>query len=203
MARQTVDLSELLSEGTDLTLPDGRTIFIPRLGVKTLGEILLIEELLAGSSTDGTKDAPDAKRIYAGLGEANDRLVAILRRWNADVLLPVGEDGTEPEDFAPDVLQQVISLMATGGQSASSSAAEEVQAVLYAREGEEGAETPVGASDAANGAENGSGDGATVAPLRSRSSSRARSSTSARSAAGRRSGGKQTPKSRGSRSKRM
>lgn len=205
MARNQVDLSEILSEGTDLKLPDGRTLYIPRIGVKTLGEILLIEELLVSGQKG---EEVDAKAIYAGLGEANDRLVQILRRWNADVLLEPkeveDENGTklvEQEDFSPGVLQTLISLMATGGQDDSSSAAEEIRGVLFAATGEGTDETSNGASKGGSGPESGA-EGVARTPLRSASISSKPGSTSGRSAAGSRSGGSGSRKSRGSRSKR-
>lgn len=192
MARGEVDLSELFSEGTNVTLPDGRTLFIPKIGVKTLGEILLVEELLTSGAEETGPEA--AKAQITGLGAANDRLASILRRWNADTLAPVAEDGSETEDFAPEILATLISLMATGGTESASSAAEEVRGVLY-RPGD-----AAGASGAEDAAEEETGGDADGAPLRSGKGSSGSSSTSGRSASGRRSGGSGSRKSRGSRS---
>lgn len=167
-----VDLRQLVPDDDDrdiIVMPDGKEFLLPRLGVKEMSRMLLMEEGLS------------RKETFENLGKMNDTLVAILRRENP------GKNKVPDYDMT---VQEIMSCIAAF--SGAGSVAEAVRAAI-AGSGDENEVAPTEdeALEAVRQLAEGAGlrDGTEEPPLGSRKPSQKRSSRSGTSARGRRSGG--------------
>jgi hypothetical protein len=173
MARH-IDLRDLIppdDEKDTLTMPDGKTFFLPSVGVNEMSRLLMAEEELDGDDDTFTKLARTQKKV-----------LDLIRGANRGRKVP-------DYDFSVDMVMDLISILAGASPGTVSQAVREALAAEDVPTGEAGDDdASQGARELAEAA--GMRSEEDEAPLGSAKPSRKRSSRSGTSGNGGRSGGK-------------